>query len=127
MEDVVTKAVAEVVIQRVFHKKMRIPATADEVMLAKELKFCEAEVLLKQKKCLLVDVRAEVDYREKHLPSAIHYPMMEILKNPYGVCERRDMCILLYCEKGYMSETAAQSLTRAGYENVSYFAWDCVG
>ena len=127
MEDVVTKAVAEVVIQRVFHKKMRIPVTTDEVMLAKELKFCEAEILLKQKKCLLVDVRAEVDYREKHLPSAIHYPMMEILKNPYGVCERRDICILLYCEKGYMSETAAQSLTRAGYENVSYFAWDCVG
>ena len=127
MEDVVTKSVAEIVIQRIFYKKKRVPVAAAEAMVAKELKFCEADVLLEQKKCLLVDVRTEADYREKHLPSAIHYPMMEILKNPYGVCERRDMCILLYCEKGYMSETAAQSLARAGYENVSYFAWDCVG
>ena len=53
--------------------------------------------------------------------------MMELLKNPYAISERRDIHILLYCEKGYMSETAASSLVRAGYEKVSYFAWDSEG
>ena len=76
---------------------------------------------------LLVDVRPETEYTEKHLKNAIHYPMVELLKNPYAVSERRDMHILLYCEKGYMSETAAQSLVRAGYEKVSYFAWNPKG
>ena len=127
MDDVVTKSAAKIVMQRIFQKETRMYVSAGETVSAAKISFSEAILRLEQQKCLLVDVRTETEYQENHMASAIHYPMMEILKNPYGVCDRRDICILLYCEKGYMSETAAQSLVRAGYENVSYFAWNCQG
>lgn len=122
MDDVVTAKMAKNVIQRVFHKEKRISVKTEAKATVKRIGFSEAVHRVKKEKCLLLDVRTEADYQNQHLDSAIHYPMMEILKNPYGVCEYRDRCILLYCDKGYMSEVAAQSLAQAGYEKVFYFA-----
>ena len=122
MEDVINRETAECVIQRVLQKEKRNPVITTKKSEARKLSYTDAITLLEKEQCVLVDVRAEADFQESHLKSAVHCPMMEILKNPYRVSERRDASIVLYCEKGYMSETAAQSLAGAGYENVLYFA-----
>lgn len=125
MEEYISKTEAEVIVGRVLQKEKRIPriAEAGEDRQAELISVPEAMFLMKQERnILLVDVRGTTEFLDGHLEKAVHFPMMEILKNPYVVCERRDMHIVLYCEKGYMSETAAQSLIRAGYERVSYCA-----
>lgn len=130
MEDYVLETVAGEIIQRIFQREKRVPKSVDprKQVQARAVSFQDATLFLKtEKNTLLVDVRPEAEYRERHLNGAIHCPMMDILKNPYAVSDRRDAHILLYCEKGYMSETAAQSLVQAGYENVSYFAWNFNG
>ncbi len=127
MENYVSNEQAEQIILRVFHTELRTPKYRAEVdkVQAKRISYQEAAMVQQRESdILLVDVRTETEYAQGHLKGAIHLPMMCILKNPYIVSERRDIHVLLYCEKGYMSETAAQSLAWAGYEDVSYFAWN---
>lgn len=126
MEDGVSEVLAEQILHRVFCPKSRVIHKREDNMQAKCISFQEASLLLQATSdILLVDVRPEAEYQERHLKRARNIPMMNILKNPYTVSERRDIRILVYCEQGYMSETAAQSLVRAGYGDVSYFAWNC--
>lgn len=123
-EDMVTDDAAKEIIRRIFCTEFRTkPESPSGEKTAERISLEEATSLLRDgSNILLVDVRSEYEYQEWHLRNARSCPMTEILKNPYAVCERRDVLILLYCEKGYMSEAAAQSLSRAGYEKVSYFA-----
>ncbi len=126
MEDRVSEELAEQILYRIFHTENRVIHEQEDNMQAKCISFQEASLLLQSASdILLLDVRPEAEYQEGHLKNAINIPMMNILKNPYSVSERRDIQILMYCKKGYMSETAAQSLMRAGYNEVSYFAWKC--
>lgn len=126
MEDRMSKALAEQVLYRMFCRDSRVPHQQEVSMQAACISFQEASSVLRSvSDVVLLDVRTEAEYQEGHLEGAINVPMMNILKNPYAVSERRDIRILVYCKQGYMSETAAQSLIRAGYEDVSYFAWNC--
>ncbi len=125
MEKYISNSDMEQIVGRVFRKEQRIPRVfeVNNDRQAEQIPVSRAMALMGQERnVVLVDVRSEKEYQEGHLNKAIHCPMMDILKNPYVVSERRDVHILLYCAQGYMSETAAQSLTRAGYEKVSYFA-----
>ena len=127
MEDTIDPISAQTIIRRIFRKELRlqVQTETEESVSAEQISYEQALAILEcEKQVLLLDVRTEPEYTKMHLKNAIHCPMMELLKNPYATGERRDVHVLVYCEKGYMSETAAQSLTRAGYENVSYFAWD---
>lgn len=125
-EDYVTPEAAEEIIRRAFLKELRkLPEAGTDQMCnyAEKISFEQASVLLQDRRnTLLIDVRTAAEYGEWHLQGALHFAMTDIMKNPYTVSERRDIHLLLYCEKGYMSEAAAQSLSRAGYRNVFYFA-----
>lgn len=127
MDDRVSAAMAEDITDRLFHKEKRAPRVSSQELQTDAEKIDAAEaarIRAEEKHTVLIDVRSETEYYDGHLQGAVHCPMMNILKNPYMVSERRDIHVLLYCEKGYMSETAAQSLIRVGYEKVSYFAWN---
>lgn len=144
MEDEIETSEAALIISRVFEKEKRAAiavltdrrsaknpsakAQSAEVPEAVQISLEEAHTILQTgKNPLLIDVRPENEYRDGHMKNAVHFPMTELMKNPYAVSDRRDIPILLYCQKGYMSETAAQSLVRAGYESVFYFAWEPEG
>lgn len=126
MEDPVSVTEAGEIADRLFQKEHRLARSVTEALRqeAKQIDSKEAVLIMAtEKAAVLIDVRSETEYQDKHLSGAVHHAMIEIMKNPYIVSERRDIPVLLYCEKGYMSEAAAQSLVRAGYEDVSYFAW----
>ena len=125
MEKYISQSDIEEIVGRVFRKERRMPRVSEVEgdRQAEQIPASRAMALMGQElNVMLVDVRSEKEYQEEHLDKAIHCPMMDILKNPYVVSERRDVHILLYCSQGYMSEAAAQSLVHAGYEKVSYFA-----
>ena len=81
-------------------------------------------ILQTERKVLLLDVRSEAEFESSHIKGAVSMPLIRILKNPYGVSERRDKKILLYCEMGIQSGMAAECLMEAGFEQVYSFAWD---
>ena len=125
MEDIVSHSMAVEIIKRTLQQEQRVErwSEPDVRRQAKRVSVAEAQSMLGQEKdAILIDVRNESEYQDSHLKNAMHCPMMEILKNPYMVSERRDVLLFLYCSKGYMSEAAAQALVHAGYEKVMYFA-----
>lgn len=134
-EDYISQVEAEEIIGRVFEKGLRKMLIRSEIQgeegqtereksKAAELSAEQAIRLVQsEKQALLVDVRAQREFEEAHLPGAENIPWVQLLKNPYMVSERRDVSILLYCAEGYQSKAAAQMLLEAGYEKVFYFAW----
>lgn len=75
-------------------------------------------VELQNKSFLLVDVRSKEAYETGHLEGAVNLPMARLLENPKLVHAAPDTLICLYCEKGYLSEVAANCLREAGYTAV---------
>jgi len=81
------------------------------------------QLVQKEHKTLLIDVRTEREYAEGHLQEAINVPLLSIIKNPFLFSENRDRMLLLYCKEGYQSKAAAQCLLEAGYSKTAFFAW----
>lgn len=125
MEDYISGSTAVEIVERLLRKNQRLPRISESEgsRQAEQISALTARARIgKEKDAILIDVRSETEYQDGHLDKALHFPMTEILKNPYVVSERRDAPLFLYCAQGYMSEMAAQSLVRAGYERVAYFA-----
>lgn len=107
---------------------------ASEETAARAIKLTDIKevrkILEANPSAILIDVRSRGEYGEKHLDEAVNYPMAEIVncfENTSGTDSnklweiQKDAIILLYCEKGYQSEIAANCLTEAGYGNVYFF------
>ncbi len=67
----------------------------------------------------LVDTRAQNEWDEGYIPSAIHIPYEEIGERPPTT--DHSALIVVYCHSGVRSETAKQTLLAAGYTNVHNF------
>jgi len=63
----------------------------------------------------LVDVRSPDDFSKKHIPGAINLPL-ETLKQHLD--ELRDEPVVLYCQRGILSQLAARTLKRNGCSEV---------
>lgn len=126
-EDVVSREEAEEILLRTLYPGKRVSKRTVTEKFNSEPKIITAEeaagLLKKNRQVRLVDVRPERAFFEKHYPGAFNIPFLNILKNPYAVCENRDTILLLYCEEGMQSEAAARCLLEAGYLNVACFAW----
>jgi len=128
-EEVVSKAEADEIVTRIFHKEGRTSRTEADIRVRtvkkpEEISLEQAMQWLKENKnILLVDVRTEREYEQEHLEHTINVPLLSIIKNPFVFSESRNKMILLYCTEGYQSKAAAQCLLEAGYQNVVYFAW----
>lgn len=68
---------------------------------------------------LVVDVRPEEQYKEKHLKHAINVTLDEIKENPEVLAEYKETPIILYCNSGKMSGEAAQILAENGYKDLT--------
>lgn len=68
---------------------------------------------------LVVDVRPEEQYKEKHLKHAINVTLDEIKENPEVLAEYKETPIILYCNSGRMSGEAAQILAENGYKDLT--------
>jgi len=126
-EQEVSGGEAKAIIQRIYQKELRFPKKASEERQVVPVCITEEEalhMLLTEKYPVLVDVRTKREFEEGHVKGAEHIPLMELMKNPYGVSAYRDEPILFYCTKGIQSRVAAQCLLEAGYTKVFHFAWN---
>ncbi len=81
----------------------------------------EAAEMMKNDRCLVVDVRRQDEYDAGHIPGAVCIPNESIGSDrPEGLPDP-DRILLLYCRSGVRAKDAAQKLVDIGYTNVYEF------
>ena len=70
---------------------------------------------------VILDVRAQSEYDEGHIPGAILIPDSEIKGKAESVLTDKDQLILVYCRSGRRSKLAAAALAELGYTNIKEF------
>ncbi|HLW51999.1 MAG TPA: rhodanese-like domain-containing protein [Candidatus Angelobacter sp.] len=88
--------------------------------LARMEQIDAARVLERQKKGQLVlDVRAATEFREGHIPGAVHIPLGCLPEEAAALS--RDSGIVVHCQGGARSPIALSILRRLGFHNVANF------
>lgn len=78
------------------------------------------ERLDRESDIVILDVRTEEEYNEKHIPKAINIPLskvFDIVKQVY----KKDTKIFIYCRSGVRSRVATSQLALMGFSNVFDF------
>jgi rhodanese-related sulfurtransferase len=70
---------------------------------------------------VILDVRTQEEFDSGHISNAILLPYDETRENIESIIADRNQTILVYCEIGIRSETAARELVAMGYRNVFDF------
>ena len=70
---------------------------------------------------VILDVRTQAEYEQKHIPGAILIPDYEIEALALEKLPDKDQLILVYCRSGRRSKNAAQILADLGYTNIKEF------
>ena len=82
----------------------------------------EARMLMDtQEDCIILDVRAQEEYDQGHIPGAILIPHEEIEEKAEEVLINKNQLILVYCRSGRRSKIAAEALVELGYTNIREF------
>lgn len=74
-----------------------------------------------EKNYIILDVRTESEYSEKHIPGAILIPDFEIRQRAETELPDKEQLILVYCRSGNRSKLASEELVKMGYTNVKDF------
>ena len=82
----------------------------------KKITTKEAEVLMKEKDTVIIDVRTETEYKDGHIENAINIPQENMNKDTVKIA--KDKKVIVYCRTGARSRVAATILVDLGYKNV---------
>ena len=67
---------------------------------------------------MLIDVREDKEWNLGRIPSAIHLGKGIVERDIESVVEDRSAELILYCQGGFRSALAAESLNKMGFQNV---------
>ena len=70
---------------------------------------------------IILDVRTEAEFAEKHIPGAINIPNETIGADEIARLPDKEQLIMVYCRSGNRSKQAAEKLVRLGYSNIVEF------
>lgn len=76
------------------------------------------EMINKNSRTILIDVRSIQEYNEYHLNGAICIPYFELQERISGIIEDKSRMIIVYCQSGARSKKAINVLNKMGYVNV---------
>lgn len=79
------------------------------------------EIMDSQDGYIILDVRAQDEFDESHIPGAILIPHDEITEKAEDLLTNKDQLILVYCRSGRRSKLAAEALVELGYTNIKEF------
>ena len=74
--------------------------------------------LQQEKEIILLDVRTEAEYKERHIPGSVLLPLDRLQDGIAEITKDKDAKIFVYCRSGNRSAQAAGILTKMGYRNV---------
>ena len=70
---------------------------------------------------IILDVRTQEEYEEKHIPGALLIPVDDIEAQAAEKLPNKDQLILVYCRSGNRSKTASEALEKLGYTRIREF------
>ena len=97
-------------------KKITEEITYRQISQSEAKKMMETE-----KDFIILDVRTQEEFDEKHIENAILIPDYEIEQKAEKMLPDKDRLILVYCRSGRRSKIAADELVKLGYTNVKEF------
>ena len=74
-----------------------------------------------QENYIILDVRRQDEYDEKHIPGAILIPNEVIRERAEAELTDKDQLILVYCRSGNRSKQASEVLKELGYTYIREF------
>ena len=90
--------------------------TYRQIGMAEAVAMMEAE-----QDYILLDVRTQAEFEDKHIPGAICIPNETIASDEIEELPDKDQLILVYCRSGNRSKQASEKLAALGYTNVVEF------
>lgn len=79
------------------------------------------ELMEKEEDYVILDVRTQEEYDEKHIPGAILIPNETIGTEEISELPDKEQMIFVYCRSGNRSKQASEKLVKLGYTNVVEF------
>lgn len=79
------------------------------------------EIIDTEKDYVILDVRTQEEFDEKHIPNAVLIPDYEIAEKAEEILKDKNQLILVYCRSGRRSKLAAEELVKLGYTNIREF------
>ncbi|MBQ8227933.1 MAG: rhodanese-like domain-containing protein [Clostridia bacterium] len=79
------------------------------------------EIMDTQENYVILDVRTQEEFDEKHIPGAVLIPDYEITNKAEEILKDKDQLILVYCRSGRRSKLASEELLKLGYTNIKEF------
>ena len=79
------------------------------------------EIMDSQEDYVILDVRAQDEYDQGHIPGAIVIPHTEVADRAEAELQDKSQLILVYCRSGRRSKIAAEELVELGYTNIKEF------
>ena len=80
-----------------------------------------AELMETETDYIILDVRTQEEYEDRHIPDAVCIPNETIGSAEIPELPNKDQLILVYCRSGNRSKQAAEKLVSLGYTNVVEF------
>lgn len=92
----------------------------------------ESAALLHDKKAIIIDVREEDEWQEKHIPNALHIPLAQLNNRLAELAAYKNTPVITQCQSGRRSKQAQAVLKAAGFNDVynlegGLAAWDDAG
>lgn len=87
----------------------------------RQISMEEAQEMMGEEECVILDVRTKEEYDSGHIPGAICIPNETIGDEEIPELPDKDQKILVYCRSGNRSKQAAKKLVQLGYTNVIEF------
>lgn len=82
----------------------------------------DAKKMMDNEDVIILDVREQSEFEEKHIPGAVLLPVGTITKDTAdAVIPDLDSVVLVYCRSGNRSQTASSALAELGYSCVYEF------
>jgi len=78
----------------------------------------EAAALYAEKKAVIIDVREDGEWKEGHIPGAIHIPLSQLEGRMGELKAYQNAPIITQCRSGKRSAQAQQQLLAKGFTNV---------
>lgn len=105
------------------------PATGEEMELISPQ---EASTLYAAKKAVIVDVREDSEWNERHIPGVIHIPLAQLNDRLPELKQYQNSPVITQCKSGRRSAQALEVLKAAGFSKVysmdgGIMAWDKAG
>lgn len=83
----------------------------------------EAKPMIDTGEYIVLDVRTQEEYDEKHIPDCVHIPIDKNDVEPFKSEVQKQLAdknakIIVYCMSGFRSDIAAKAMSTLGYKNL---------